>query len=375
MNKVYGILFTSLLSLWGNKIMAANNENNNYPKETITLDSAFDTTEIHGDLSIGNFFTVNEGRFSGEEYSANLNYRLELQHYLYNRGNNRGKFVTRAQGSILRDTSGIDFFLDNIPELFYQNKYSKNGTDIDLSFGRFVNRRFFDNDEITADPFDIGERLFPTAPINTNALVNQIGPLQNNRAALRNNNNGVYGFVLNIKDTDGNQFLDRWGFKQAFAVAELKDLDRNFFIVSELNKVWGYEQPGQFNLGFLYGELQLVDLDQKSSVVYTSLVQQITNKLSAYTRYGLADVNNASSDLTLHALSSGLFYDIGESDRIETHLVFNEFEGFDADQISSVSAWTHGFNDNFYSSTFVVISDDEIFDESATLGFNLTAIF
>lgn len=136
----------------------------------IKLSSIIDTSELHGDMTLTQLWIPGVAGSSSANYNGLLDFRLEHHLSLYNTGKQQGNIVTRIAGVGYIDQR-INSFLDDpiieLPELFYQNCSKIGKNNLDLVFGKFVNRRFYGKDEIFNDPYDIGEMRFIGAQVNT----------------------------------------------------------------------------------------------------------------------------------------------------------------------------------------------------------------
>lgn len=334
------------------------------PGTTLKLSELFEKTEIHADGAIGNFF-IDGVAGSDKVHDGIIDYRFEAHTPIYNLRAHKGSIVTRVEGfGLLNGEPGdnINGFFDDplidIPELFYQDDFEVGGSDVKLVFGKFANRRFFDKDEVAPDPFDIGERPYFSITANTNNLLNSINQFRDNDQFNSIQATGSYGFMLSAKDRDGDTFWDRWGYKQAFAVAEVDNFANNFYGISEINKNWGYRLPGQFNLGFLYANEDVFrnGSDQNSYLLYSSLVQRVTSKFIPYFRYGLLNTSSFGTDVTISNISAGALYQLTQKDILASHIIWSNVDagGDAANPIINVNYWTHKFSQHFSSVLFAV---------------------
>ncbi len=285
---------------------------------------------------------------------------------------------------------GLQVFFDDplidLPELYIQDDFKIQGMDSKLVFGKFANRRFFDKNEIISDPFDIGERPFFSSLANYS---NIFASIQTARDADQLNSiqaTGSYGFMWSIKDNDGEGFRDRWGMKQSFEVASLGDFGNTFYGITEVNKNWGEDKPGQFDIGILYGQNDVFRSAMAPSAkeqyfFYTSITQKITSKLTAYSRYGLLTSTDAKGDgYSENNIVSGLSYKITDKDSFGSHLIITASD-IAPNSMNHLNAWTHKFNDHFFASLFNTYRYNapsptaDGGDNNWFIGLNLTAVF
>jgi len=342
--------------------------------------------EIHGDISTGNFFrnaqTVENG------FDGIIDYRLEAHAELAKLGEHRISSVVRAEGFGFYDGSSA-FFDDpliDLPELYIQDDFKIKDMDSKLVFGKFANRRFFDKNEIMSDPFDIGERPFFSALANNNNVLSSIQTTRDSDQLNSIQATGSYGFMWSIKDNDGDGFRDRWGMKQSFEVASIGDFGNTYYGITEINKNWGHDKPGQFDVGILYGQNDVfrsavAPSTKEQYFFYTSITQKITSKLTAYSRYGLLTSTDTKGEgFSENNIVSGLSYKITNKDSFGSHLLVTESD-IAPNWISHLNAWTHKFNDHFYGSIFntyrynVPAATADGGDNNWFIGFNLTAYF
>lgn len=367
--------------------------------EIISLDSLFHDTEIHADGRFNQHWFQGVSGPNRDNYRGFIDYRLEAHTPLYNYSGHRGKLVARVEGfGFVDDEIEDDFFDDplvDLPELFWQDDSEVAGLDTSFVFGKFANRRFFDKDEIAPDPFDIGEIPFFATLANTNTLFNSINAGRDGDNWISIQANGSYGFAFSMKDPDGTGLLNRWGFKQAFAVAELQPFGDNFYGVSELNKNWDFikstangekKYPGQFNVGLVYGQDDVFRVPeptgdgQNGYLFYTSLVQNI-GKFTPYFRYGFLNSNLGGADFTTNHITTGLVYKANKKNIFATHLLMMNSDGISGpdSQLVHLNFWIHKFTDHLGSTLFVVPRYDMrnanamSGDNSIMLGFNLHA--
>lgn len=331
--------------------------------ETINLVASIQETEVHADATFAHFW--NNGVSGGTDgYNAIIDYRVETHSPLYRTDNHKGSVVTRVEGFGTIDHPGRNDFFDDalidIPELFWQDDSKINGHDTKFVFGKFANRRFFDKDEIAPDPFDIGERPFFGTLANTNTVLNSINATRDADHLNSIQATGSYGFMGSIKDNDGDTFFDKWGYKQAFAVAQLDQFGDNFYGISELNKNWGEKYPGQYNLGYLYGNDDVFRIangttdGDSSHLFYTSWVQKIHKKVTGYVRYGLANhTDGAGGDFSVNHITSGLVTKPTSKDIIASHIVWTQSRT-SSSPVLNLNFWIHKFTENINSTVYYV---------------------
>lgn len=323
---------------------------------------AIQSTEIHADASIGNFFHNAQAAGVDDGYDGIFDYRVEIHTPLFKLADHRGSLVTRVEGFGFIDNNIKDFFDDpliDLPELYLQDDFQIKGMDNKIVFGKFANRRFFDKNEIMNDPFDIGERPFFSSIANVNTLLASIQTARDPDQLNSIQATGSYGFYYSIKDNDGNGFWDRWGYKQSFTVAQLNNFGSNFYGISEVNKNWGDKRPGQFDIGLLYAQSDVFRITRPANVdgkpaylLYTSLTQKLNSRTSAYAKYGMLANNNATgASFNENNVVTGFSYKLTEKDSLGTNLVYVDY-GNGIHSFSHLNSWTHKFNQNFYSTLF-----------------------
>ena len=331
--------------------------------ETINLMESLKETEVHADTTFAHFW--NNGVSGGTDgYNAIIDYRVETHSPLYNWDGHEGKIVTRVEGFTTIDHPGRDDFFDDalvdIPELFIQDDFKISGHDAQFVFGKFANRRFFDKDEIAPAPFDIGERPFFGTLANTNNILNLINQRRDADHLNSIQASGSYGFVTSIKDNDGDSFFDRWGFKQAFAVAQLESFGDNFYGISEANKNWGEKYPGQFNIGLIYANDDVFRIPNgttdgdTSYVPYASWVQKWHKRLTSYIRYALHNATDGSGASYSHnQITAGLVTKPTDKDILASHILWNESR-VGTSPIINLNFWIHKFNKTINSTVYYV---------------------
>lgn len=318
--------------------------------------------ETHFDTILNNDWTGARADPQPNKHRAFLDYRVESHLPLYNLFNQRGRLVTRVQGAGFIDDRIGNFFDDpliDIPELFLENKTQIKDNDVDLIFGKFANRRFFNKDEINSDPFDIGEMRFSGAIANSLNLLNRINEFRDDdlREFGSRQASGSYGFKLGIKNkaTDG-KILSRWGFNQAFAFKKLEHAGRNFYGISELNKNWGELRPGKFSLGLVYANDEVYNSPRDggmAKLVYSSIAQKLTDRIKVYLRYGtLLSTLSANNEYR-----AGVYYKWNK--HISTHNWIGLFDGEKGlaqndNFIQWTNVLTYKITDNFFANAAAI---------------------
>jgi hypothetical protein len=289
--------------------------------------------EVHGDAVLTNDWT--DGLAGVERrYRSFIDYRLETKLNLYDFAKQKGRLISRIQGTGFIDEN-IDGFFDDqlidIPELFWQNDYKHGNNDLRFVFGKFANRRFFNKDEINPDPFDIGEMRFSGQIANTLNLLSSLNEFRDSDLRLNGSRqaSGSYGFNLGVKNQNQDgRLLSRWGFQQAFAVSQLDNFSNNFYGISEINKDWGKELPGKLSMGLVYANDQvyrLTNSDGNSYLVYSSLAQRLTSKTRIYLRYGSLFRDLSPEALASHEYRFGFYH--AWTKRIGSHHWLGYFDG------------------------------------------------
>ena len=269
---------------------------------------ALDTLQMNGDATLSNFF--NEG-FAGatRTYTGFLDYRLETtvkDRYL-------GGITSRVSGIGFYDNR-INTFMDDpiidLPEFFYRKNFQNKKKDSSafLVFGKFANRRFFNKDEYSADPQDIGERRFAGAQVNTLNIFSGINEFrdEDQRQFASRDATGSYGFAFSAKNKYN---ID---FRQAFAVARMNNFAGNFYGISELSKEFnaGTNHPSKIMAGYLYANdsvFRIPGSNKNSQLIYTMYTGKY-KKLSYYARYGVLYGNSAGDNFTANEARLGTTY-------------------------------------------------------------------
>ncbi len=357
--------------------------------KVITLESAIEDTEIHADSSIGNIFHNAQNSSLNNGYDGILDYRIEAHTPLFKFGTHKASLVTRVEGFGFFDNN-IKNFLDDplidIPELYVQDDFKIKNLDTKIVFGKFANRRFFDKNEIMTDPFDIGERPFFGAIASVNTILASIETARDADQLNSIQATGSYGFYFSIKDNHKKGFLGRWGYKQSLTVAQTQDFGNNFYGISEINKNWGDKRPGQFDIGALYAQNEVFRVARAPGVsgnpaylFYSSVVQKINSRLSAYAKYGFLANNDASgNNFYVNNVVSGAALKLTDKDTVGTNIVF--LDSTEAPHsISHLNSWTHKFTSNFYSTVFATFRYNAPTtigpDNNWFIGVNLTGLF
>lgn len=339
-------------------------------KADISL-SKDDSIKLRLDAALSNYWSWAVP--GDDEYRLIFDRRAELESKMHFGESTEISLLTRVEGFAIMDED-VDVFQDrflDIPELFLRTK-TDFGEDKEFSvvFGHFANRRFLDKDEITPDNYDIGERyhlgsfLDPgenslASIIGTNSLINSINAAGINELSGATDN-GSYGFVTILEDTEGDSLLDRWRLTNTFAVAQMSPFADSFYFATELAKLWGDENPGQFDFGYLNGRARgvarLGNGGDDVYLFYASLVQQYKD-LKGYARWGTLNSEVFNQGFSINMLSAGAFYDLSERDTLGLHWVhLNTF--FDNSPASNyrntlLAHLRHNFNENFYGLGFV----------------------
>lgn len=194
----------------------------------------------------------------------------------------------------------IDSFIDDplldIPEIFYRKNFQINTNNGFLVFGKFANRRFFNKDEYSGDPFDIGERRFAGAQVNTLNIFSGINEFRDSdlRDLGSREATGSYGFAFGLKNKHNVDF------RQALAVAQIDNFKANFYGISELSKEFnlGSNHPSKIMLGYLYANdevFRIPDSNHGSSLIYT-MYDGRYKKLGYYARYGSLFATTSNED-------------------------------------------------------------------------------
>ncbi len=275
-----------------------------------------DTLQMNGDATLSNFF--NEG-FAGatRTYTGFLDYRLETT------------VKDRHLGGITSRVSGIGFFDDRVntfmddpvidlPELFYKKDFQnkkKDGSGF-FVFGKFANRRYFNKDEYSGDPQDIGERRFAGAQVNTLNIFSGINEFrdEDQRQYGTREATGSYGFAFGAKNKYN---ID---FRQAFAVARMNNFAGNFYGISELSKEFnaGTNHPSKIMAGYLYANdsvFRIPGSNKNSQLIYSMYTGKY-KKLSYYARYGVLYGNSAGDNFTANEARLGTTYRFTPKDSV-----------------------------------------------------------
>lgn len=360
--------------------------------EVLSLLDVLNESSVHADMTFTNMW-VNGLTASNDSYSGIVDYRVEAHTPLYNLADHKGTLVTRVEGFGLLDGEpgdGIDGFFDDplidIPELFVQDVTTVGNNAFVSVFGKFAHRRFIDKDEIAADPFDIGERPFFGAISGTNnllGLVNEVGDTDHITGNIVSRQaTGVYGFAFALKNLDNENFFDGWGARQAFVVKDLEEFGDTFYGASQIDKNWGTDNPGQLNLGVVYGQEDILPFTTDNSYVpFVSLIQKV-NRLTGYARYGFLNSTAAIGEFTLHNFATGLSYELTNKDVLAAdyfHFNSEAALGIDHSHIFDVY-WRHRYTDLLSSTFYTAWGVDTVnplapggADNNWLIGFNLQA--
>ncbi len=275
-----------------------------------------DTLTMNGDATLSNIF--NEG-FAGatRTYTGYLDYRVETT------------VKDKRLGAVTSRISGLGFYDDRIntfmedpiidlPELFYRKDFidKKRSTDSFFVFGKFANRRYFNKDEYSTDPQDIGERRFASAQVNTLNIFSGINEFrdEDQRQSLSRDATGSYGFVFGAKNKYN---ID---FRQAFAVARMNNFAGNFYGISELSKEFnaGTNHPSKIMAGYLYANdsvFRLPNSNKNSHLIYSMYTAKY-KKLSYYARYGVLYGNSGGDNFSANEARLGATYRVTPKDAI-----------------------------------------------------------
>lgn len=322
-------------------------------------------------------------RSGDDEYKLIGDYRAEFETSLLKLNGGQdyeqtGTLVARTEGFVILDED-VNFFEDkliDLPELFYKHEIElPRNNQAFVYAGKFTNRRFLDKDEISPDNFDIGERfhyssLLDTGTgstlgsiLNTNSLINVMNYVRGlDRPGAPST--GSYGIGFGIKDMDGNGFWDRWGFRQMFATLKMERFADTAFTATEINKNWGYRNPGQMNFGFIHGNAEAFQIfdDDNGYLFYGSLVQKYKD-FTPYMRWGTFNSSFDNRDFTINMITTGLFWQLGVKDMLGAHWVlFDSYFDDDTDHIlRNVYAltWKHWFNQYLSSVAFLEFNQDQ----------------
>lgn len=277
---------------------------------------ALDTLQINGDATLSNLF--NQG-FAGvaRTYTGYFDYRVEATV----KDKHMGSLTSRVSGIGFVDDR-IDTFMDDpvidLPELFYRKDFQniKNDTNAFFVFGKFANRRYFNKDEYSGDPQDIGERRFAGAQVNTLSIFSGINEFRDDdqRQSLTRDATGSYGFAFGAK----NKY--NVDFRQAFAVAGLDNFAANFYGISELSKEFnvGTNHPSKIMAGYLYANdsvFRIPDSTKNSQLIYTMYTGKF-KKLSYYARYGVLYGSSAGDNFSANEARLGATYRATPKDAI-----------------------------------------------------------
>lgn len=275
-----------------------------------------DTLQMNGDATLSNLF--NEG-FSGSTrtYTGYLDYRLETV------------LKDKHLGAVTSRVSGIGFFDDRIntfmddpiidlPELFYKKDFQNKKKDSSafFVFGKFANRRFFNKDEYSGDPQDIGERRFAGAQVNTLNIFSGINEFrdEDQRQFGTRDATGSYGFAFGVKNKYN---ID---FRQVFAVARMNNFSGNFYGISELSKEFNNStnHPSKIMAGYLYANdsvFRIPDSNKNSQLIYSMYTGKY-KKLSYYARYGVLYGNSGGDNFSANEARLGVTYRVTPKDAI-----------------------------------------------------------
>lgn len=315
----------------------------------IRLDEILDNSEWHFDTDITNDFTSGLAGNNNRTYRGFAEYRLESHHQLYNLNSSKflnGYFGKQHQGIFVQRTNGIGFidnrindFIDDplvdFPEFFLEDNFKADHIQGKFAFGKFATRRFFNKDEIFPDVFDIGERRFSGAIVNTLLPLSTINEFRDKDQALYGTRDatGSFGMMFDINPNEkyNKGVLKGIGLRQGFQAARLDDFIGNFYGISEMYKQWGLKKPGQFNLGFLYANdaVYRIPNNQKNDyLLYSSLVQKF-GKLNTFLRYGtlFAEESNSSNDAK-NQIQFGGNYKINPRNSLTTWFAYYDFGGY-----------------------------------------------
>lgn len=277
---------------------------------------ALDTLQMNGDATLSNIF--NEG-FSGatRTFTGLFDYRVETtikNKYL-------GGITSRVSGLGFYDDR-INNFMDDpiidIPELFYRKDFQnkKKDTSAFFVFGKFANRRYFNKDEYSGDPQDIGERRFAPAQVNTLNIFSGINEFRDEdlRQFASRDATGSYGFAFGAKNKYN---ID---FRQAFAVAHMNNFAANFYGISELSKEFnaGTNHPSKIMAGYLYANDSVFRIpgSTKNSQLIYSMYTGKYKKFSYYARYGILYGNSAGDNFTANEARLGTTYRLTPKDAV-----------------------------------------------------------
>lgn len=345
--------------------------------------------EIHGDITLTSDWNTSFPGPRGsldDGYRGFLDYRLEGHLPIYDYKNHRGTLITRIAGLGFLDEN-IDNFMDDplidIPEIFLTDSsrlYEGSDWKLDISFGKFATRRFFNKNEIYGDPFDIGEMRFTGALVNTLTLMTSINEFRDNdhRAFGSRLATGSYGFHLGLENL-GDGYLRGLGFKQGFLLTQLEQTGDNFYGISEIYKRWESDHPSHLSLGLMYGQENLFRVQgatDNNYLVYASYAKQIDD-FSYHLRYGTSFQNNALGDFTNHEYRFGFAYRLDKKNSLSSWLGY--FDGSSSlGQDDNTFAWTSVYKHKFTPSTSVYLVAAQRFNQFNTFavdnndGYNVT---
>ena len=324
----------------------------------IKLSSIIEASELHGDMTATNLWIPGQAGSTGSNYTGLLDYRLEHHLSLYNKHGQQGSLITRIQGIGFIDQR-INSFLDDpiidIPELFYQNRTHIAKNKFDFVFGKFANRRFYGKDEIYNDPFDIGEMRFAPAQVNMLNIFAGINDFRDGdlRTTGTREASGSYGFHMAIKNEDVRKgFFRRWGYEQAFAVAQLNNFQDNFYGISEINKDWGDSKPSRATLGLVYANqdvFRITNNNTNNYLIYAGYFSRPWKKFSYHMRYGTLFREMQGVSAPLNEYRIGCSYKLSKKDNVATWLGY--FDGkLNLNESDNAIFWImtykHSFNDH-----------------------------
>lgn len=345
--------------------------------EVIRMSKFDEMFEFQADAALNNnWFNAIPG---DAEYKLTGDYRAQLDTMLRETEKSRLHFLTRVEGFAILDED-VDVFQDriiDIPELFLQFDEKIKDQDFSFVFGKFANRRFLDKDEITPDNYDIGER-FHTGDflnigrrvtmgsiLNTNSLINSINNTRPGDLPGATDN-GSYGFLLSLKDPDGDTFKDRWGLKTIFAIVKLDTFNDTFYFGGEANKNWGWtDYPGQFTVGYLKGGATTFQVfntpEDDAYLFYSSLVQRF-KKVSTAIRWGTLNSAFLGDEFTVNNLAMSVFWEASKRDLLGSHWVHLNtfFDDEDANTRDVLAfTWRHWWKENISSTGFIEFNWDQ----------------
>jgi hypothetical protein len=361
-----------------------------------TIKGDFTYTNIWGE-GIDYFSDGDTGHIGEGGHAGYLDYRIETSTPLYKTSASTGLFVLRTQGYISMDESfgdswGDDSIID-LPELFFVNvsDLQEDGKYIlKTVFGKVAHRRALNRLDMADNPFDIGESpvgglagglgmggatMTGVGEFNSLGLMNG---LNEEREGYRASNpaTGSYGFVLDLKnhEDDGSVF-SRWGIIQAFLVARMDPFDENWYMATEINKDWNYDDyAGRFNYGIVYGDGGAFRMNEKDSgvLMYASAAQKL-DWFTPYVHFGNLWSNNGAEDITIQEFRIGAQVDMTDTDRLYSDLAMINYEDL-YDSYVWFNAIRHKFNDNFNASFFVAPIFEKGDEPDIAIGFSGQAV-